>query len=145
MQTNQTDQIDFTKPLELIYTNTNSESADYEIVQVISHNFTNPQFRNAVIIRRDEKIYLVGVNQHGNFSSDNCIFYEHYKLQNKKEIIREIWVNLYKDGSTGCDLPSKESANANRASGIGNERYAYFVTKKFSDSSITNEIFLIQE
>jgi hypothetical protein len=138
-----TQQIDFTKPLELIPVRGNSESSHYEVLQVIPHDYQNPMYKNAVVIKHDHQIYLVGVNQYGDFCSDNPRFYGNCKLQNKKEVIKETWVNLYKDGFTGCEERSKDFANFYKRS-YGN-RYGYYLTKEFSDGSVTNEIILINE
>jgi hypothetical protein len=139
---NSTQQIDFTKPLELIFIKSNSESGDYKVIQVIFHDYQNPIYKNAVVIERGHQVYLVGVDRHGEFSSDNCIFYEKYKLQNKKEVIKETWVNLYKDGFTGQGGPSKSYADDNKL--YSTDRYGYYLTKEFSDGSFTNEVILIQ-
>jgi hypothetical protein len=138
-QTNQ--QIDFTKALELIFIKSNSESGDYKVLQVIFHDYLNPIYKNAVVIEYGHKIFLIGVNQHGHFSSDNHIFYEKYKLQNKKEVIKEIWVNLYKDGTTGIEHVSQLKCDECS----GGKRYGYYLTKEFSDGSFYNEVILIQE
>jgi hypothetical protein len=141
--TQSTQQIDFTKPLELIFIKSNSESDDYKVLQVIPHDYQNPMYKNAVVIKRDHQIYLVGVNQHGYFSSDNYLFYEKYNLQNKKEVIKETWVNLYKDGFTGQYGSSKSYVDSNKLHST--DRYGYYLTKEFSDGSFTNEVILIQE
>jgi len=140
-QTNQ--QIDFAKPVELIFIKSNSESDDYKVLQVIFHDYQNPMYKNAVVIKHDHQIYLVGVSQYGYFSSDNRIFYEKYKLQNKKEVIKETWVNLYKDGFTGKEGPSKSYVDSNKLHST--DRYGYYLTKELSDGSFTNEVVLIQE
>jgi hypothetical protein len=140
-QTNQ--QIDFTKALELIFIKSNSESGDYKVLQVIFHDYLNPIYKNAVVIERGHQVYLVGVDRHGNFSSDNHLFYEKYKLQNKKEVIKETWVNLYKDGFTGQYGSSKSYVDSNKLHST--DRYGYYLTKEFSDGSFTNEVILIQE
>lgn len=139
----QTNQIDFTKPIELIHLSNNSALEHYEVLQVIPHEFANSMFRNAVVIRRNKKIYLVGVDQYGGFSSDHDVFYDLFQLRNKKEVTRETWVNMYKSGFTGVHCSSKERAD--REKDRSETRYAYFVTKEFSDGSVTNEIILIQE
>jgi hypothetical protein len=136
-------QIDFTKPLELIYLGSNSESSEYEVLQVIPHDYLNPMYKNAVVIKYGHGIYLVAVDRYGNFSSDNYLFYQKYKLQNKKEVIKETWVNLYSDGFAGCEEPSKDFADFHRRS--YGKRYGYYLTKEFSDGSFTNEVILIQE
>jgi hypothetical protein len=141
--TQSTQQIDFTKPLELIFIKSNSESGDYKVLQVIFHDYQNPMYKNAVVIERGHQVYLVGVDRHGNFSSDNYLFYEKYKLQNKKEVIKETWVNLYKDGFTGKEGPSKSYVDSNKLHST--DRYGYYLTKEFSDGSFTNEVILIQE
>jgi hypothetical protein len=140
-QTNQ--QIDFTKPLELISIGSNSESDCYEVLQVISHDYRNPMYKNAVVIKHGHQIYLDAVDRHGYFSSNNRIFYEKYKLQNKKEVIKEIWVNLYKDGFVGREGSSKSYVDSNKR--YSSDRYGYYLTKEFSDGSFTNEVVLIQE
>jgi len=139
--TQTTQQIDFTKALELIFIKSNSESGDYKVLQVIFHDYLNPIYKNAVVIEYGHKIFLIGVNQHGHFSSDNHIFYEKYRLQNKKEVIKETWVNLYKDGTTGIENVSQLKCNECS----GGKRYGYYLTKEFSDGSFTNEVILIQE
>jgi hypothetical protein len=141
--TRSTQQIDFTKPVELIFIKSNSESDDYKVLQVIFHDYQNPMYKNAVVIKHCHQIYLVGVDRHGNFSSDNYLFYEKYKLQNKKEVIKEIWVNLYKDGFVGSEGSSKSYVDSNKLHSP--DRYGYYLTKEFSDGSFTNEVILIQE
>jgi hypothetical protein len=141
--THTTQQINFTKPLELICIGSNYESGWYEVLQVISHDYQNPMYKNAVVIKAGHQIYLVGVNRCGHFSSDNDLFYKKYKLQNKKEVIKETWVNLYKDGFTGKEGPSKNYVDSNKLHST--DRYGYYLTKELSDGSFTNEVILIQE
>lgn len=130
--------IDFTKPLEIV-----GYSDNYEILQVIQHEYTNTSFKHAVLIKNGKYLFLEAVNSFGEFSSSSD-FYQKFKLQNAKpKVTSETWVNLYNDGSTGDEYRSKVSADTQK--NPYKKFHAYFVTKQYSDGTFTNEIIPISE
>ena len=135
-------QIDFTKPLEVI--DMQGKLVDHcNVVHVIPWSYVNDYYQCAVVITAGTAIALHHTSVEGTFSDDSP-FFKKFKLRNKKEVIREVWVNLYKDGGIGDSVSSRHNADRFQRPGKDN-RYAYFVTKEFSDGSVTNEIILIKE
>ena len=123
---------DYTKPVEIFVQDTGKiipckivyQNENYNVVEYMEGSLLN---------------FIVNADMPSCIHSDE---FDHYFLRNvKPKLTSEIWVNLYKKGNTGVENSSKTAADA----WVDKGRYAYFVTKHFSDGTTTNEIIPISE
>lgn len=119
--------IDFNKPIEV----QQNGSTEWKPARVlVAVNYLNPLFTHAVAITHpngSESVHAVRTNGYGE---------DGFQLRNTPpKVVKELWVNMYKDGSVSLPNSSKSLADS-----WAHERtFGYFVTKDFDDGSRTNE------